>query len=57
MFKGFGVLRILGVWGVLGVRRVLGVQGLANGKLGRPEEAIDVALGCRLTANAWRTAR
>ena len=42
--------------GFKGFRGLEGFRGL-DGKLGRPEEAIDVALGCLLAANAWRTAR
>ena len=52
-FEILSALSVLGVLGVLRVWRVLGVWGLANVKLGRPEEAIDVALGCLLAANAW----
>ena len=43
-----GFWRVLGVWSVWRVLSLLGVSGLASGKLGRPLEAIDVALGCLL---------
>ena len=46
-FKGFK--RFRGLEGFRGLRA-------ANGKLGCLKEAIDVALGCLLVANPWRTA-
>ena len=43
-FKGFDGLGVWRVWRVWSVWSLLRVSGLANGKLGRPEEAMDVAL-------------